>query len=133
MALPGKDVVVKVSTSSGGTYTQVDELNDFSMSQSGNNIDISEFGVDWVKRMQALKDVTYSGSGFWDPDDTNGQVAIRSAWLNDTALWITVLPDGSTGFKGECKVGSFDISAGVNDAIAVSFDLEGTGSVGGST
>lgn len=132
MALAGKDVVVSVATSSGGTYNAIDEMNNMTMSHSAGNIDISEFGVDWRQRIQGLKDVTYSASGFWDPADTSGQIRIRSAWLNDTTLWVKVLPDGSTGWIQQTKVASFDVSATPDGTVEVSFELEGTGALANS-
>jgi predicted secreted protein len=67
--------------------------------------------------------------GFYNPTDTNGQAAIRSAFLNDTSLFIQFLPDGSTGFKQEVKVSKFEVSAGVDGTVEVSIDLEGSDAI----
>lgn len=128
MALKGKGVVINVSTDDVDYY-QVAELNDGTLTIDGDNIDITEFGDDFINRIQGLKDGTYSLSGFRDPTDTNGQEAINSALLNDTSLYVQFLPDGSTGFQQEVKVSSFETSAAVDGAVEVSIDLEGTGTI----
>lgn len=130
MSIAGKDFVLKISTSTG-SFTAVDELNSATLSIVGTNIDISEFTNEFVQRIQGLKDVTYSLGGFYDPADTNGQVKIRSALVNDTVLYVQILPDGTTtyGFDQEVKVASFDIDASVDGAVELSIELEGTGTL----
>lgn len=132
MAIAGKKLEVQVSTN-GTTFTAVKELKEASISQSGNNQDVSTFDSDFVRRIQGLKDATYSLSGYYDPTDTAGQVAIRSAWLNDTALHVQILPTGATGasagFKQEVKVSSFEVSASADGSAEVSIELEGNGTI----
>lgn len=129
MAIKGKSLVVSVATTSGGVYSAVAERNNASMNHTGSNIDISVMGSDFIKRIQGLKDGTYSVSGFYKADDTAGQVAIRSAWLNDTALFVRFLPDGTAGFQQEIKVASYQVNAGVDGAVEFSAELEGTGAI----
>lgn len=131
MALPGKNTLVKVSTTAGGAgaYTTVDEIQSVDFNESGASIDVTKFDDDWISRIQGLKDCKWSLKGFWDPADTNGQLAIRNAWLNDTELWVQILPNGTTGFKQQVLVSSFNISTGVSGVAEVSIDLEGTGAI----
>lgn len=129
MALTGRNMRVKVGTVTGGPFTVVADLNDVSMSMEGDNQDVSAFGSDYVKRLQGLKDASYSLSGYYNPTDTNGQAAIRSAYLNDTPLFVQFLPDGTTGFKQEVKVASFEVSAGVDGQVEVSIELEGSDAI----
>lgn len=126
--LAGKNVVVAVSTNDS-TYNTVAEINDMSMSFEGDNIDTTVFGNAFISRIQGLKDGSYSLSGFYDPTDTNGQTVIRTAWLNDTALYARIYPNGTAGFKQQVRVASFEVSAGVDGAVEVSIDLEGTGTI----
>lgn len=129
MALKGKSVVVQVSTDDV-TYSTVAEINDVDTPFEADNIDTTTFGDSYIERIQGLKDASWSMSGFYDPTDTNGQVAIRSAWAGDTSLYAKVSYDGgSTTFKQQVKVASFGISASVDGAVEVSIDLEGTGTV----
>lgn len=128
MALKGKNVVINVSTDDIDYY-QVAELNDGTLTIDGDNIDVTEFGDDFINRIQGLKDGTYSLSGFRDPDDTDGQEAINSALLNDTSLYVQFLADGTTGFQQEVKVSTFETSAAVDGAVEISVDMEGSGSI----
>lgn len=129
MAMAGKNTVVKVGTAATGTFNEVAGLNEASMSNQGDNQDISTFGASFIKRLQGLKDASYSLKGFYEPGDTNGQVAIRNAWLNDTPLFVQFLPDGTTGFQQEVKVSKFEVSAAVDGVIEVSIELEGSDSI----
>lgn len=128
MAIAGKNVVVAASTN-GTTFNTVAELNDASMSISGDNIDVTEFGDQFINRIQGLKDVSWSLSGFYVHGDTQGQAAIRTALINDSAIYIRIFWDGSTGFRQEVKVSTFEVSAAVDGEVAVSIELEGTGPV----
>lgn len=128
MALKGRGLKFKASTN-GTTFNDVTELNSASMTHTGNNQDITKFGDAEIRRIQGLKDGTYSASGFYSGTDTQGQKAIRDAWLNDTALHVQFLPDGTTGFKQEVKVASYEVSASVDGSVEVSYELEGAGPI----
>jgi predicted secreted protein len=128
MALPGRDVVVEVSPD-GTTWSVVAEMNDFSFAISGNNIDVSKFTDDFVRRMQGLKDTSVSFSGFFDPTDTSGQVAIRAALLADSDLYVRIKPDGTAGWSQPVKVSSVEWTASADGAVETSVELEGDGTV----
>lgn len=129
MAIAGKNLVVRIATDASGPFSTVGSLKEASISQSGNNQDVSTFGSDWMVRIQGLRDASYSLSGYYDAADAAGQVAIRSAWLNDTPVFVQFLPDGSTGFQQEVKVSTYEVSASVDGAQEVSIELEGTGPI----
>jgi predicted secreted protein len=129
MALKGKSLVVSVATTSGGSYASIAERSSASMNHSGSNIDVSTMGTDFISRIQGLKDGTYSVSGFFATGDTNGQVRVRTAWLNDSGLFVRFLPDGTTGFQQEVKVASYSVNASVDGAVEFSAELEGTGAI----
>jgi predicted secreted protein len=129
-ASAGKNLRVKVSPTVGGagTYTLVAGAKNATMTQNGQTLDVSAFGAAAVEKILGLRDATYSLSGNYEGGDTNGQVAIRSA-LADTTLWIQFLPDGTTGFKQEVKVASFDITAAVDGIVEFTANLEGSGAI----
>ena len=129
MGLKGTDLVMSVATTTGGAYNTVLGMKDASMSMKGDNQDISTFGTDYIKRLQGLKDVTYSLSGFVDLTDTTGQTIIRTALTGDTALFFKFLPDGTNGWKQEVKVASFDMSAAVDGVVELSIELEGSDAI----
>lgn len=128
MAIAGKKARVQVSTNDS-TYNNVAGIDNAQMSLGGENVDISEFGVDWVQRLQGVKDNTFQLSGSYTPTDTNGQVVIRDAFLNDTTLYAKFLVDGVVGFKQQVKVASFEVSAQHKGKVEVNIQLEGTGPV----
>jgi predicted secreted protein len=126
--IAGKGTVVKVSVDDV-TYYTISSMNDASMSAEGDNQDISTFGTNFIKRLQGLKDVTYSLGGFFDKLDTTGQLVIRSAMINDTALYFQVLMNGTTGFKQSVRASSFEVSSSVDGVSELSIELEGTGTI----
>lgn len=128
MALKGKGIKINAS-SDGNTWNQVAELNDGSMTIDGDNIDITAFCQDFINRIQGLKDGSYSLSGFYDPEDTTGQILIREALLNDTDVHIQFLVDGTTGFEQEVKVDTFEVGGTADGVVEVDISLEGNGEI----
>lgn len=127
--IAGKLNRVRVGPTSGGTFTNVAGLKQSSIELDGATLDDSEFGVDWQQKLQGLKNFKISMSGSYRPTDTNGQVAIRASFINDTVLWAQVLPDGTTGFRGQVVVTKFTVDPSVDGMSSVSIELEGTGVV----
>jgi predicted secreted protein len=130
---PGKKARVKWCATSGGSYVVIQGLRSFNHSIDGANIDDSEFGVDWVQRIQGLKDGKLTLTGMRRLGDTNGQNALLTAYLNDTSIYIQVLPDNGTtsgvGFQQEMKVSKFAGDSAVDGGIGLSIELEGTGAI----
>ena len=129
MPTAGKNTLVQVSTATGGTYTTIADMNNQSASLNGENLDVTVFGANWHSRIQGLKDATYDVSGFWKSTDTAGQTAVRNALVNDSALFVQVLIDGTTTnyFKQEIKVASYDIASNADGVVELSMSFEGTG------
>lgn len=127
MALKGKDMKIQASTD-GTAWTVVEGLDNASMGLGGENIDITTFQAAWAKRIQGIKDNTFTLSGNYEPSDP-GQLMIRDALLNDTNLHIQFLPDGVAGFKQEVKVGSFEPAGQVRGKVEINIQLEGNGPV----
>ncbi|MBA3853333.1 MAG: hypothetical protein C0503_02900 [Gemmatimonas sp.] len=127
--IAGKLNRAKVGLTSGGTFYNVAGLKSSSIELDGAVLDDSEFGVDWQQKLQGLKNFKISMSGSYRADDTNGQVSIRSAFINDTELWAQVLPDGTNGFKGKVIVTKFGVEPSVDGITSVSIELEGTGAI----
>ncbi len=127
----GKKSLLQVSSVAGGagTYYTVLGIESLTWNIAGANVDDSEMGVDWVQRIQALKDCKVSASGGRRQADATGQGAVLSALVNDTELWMKVLYDGTHGFKQQCVVAKFDTDGKVADKVTVAIDLEGTGVV----
>jgi predicted secreted protein len=131
MALAGKNVVVKVSPTAGGAgvYTAVAGIKSVSGELAGTNLDITVFTAAFLARLQGLKDTKFSLAGVYESGDTNGQIAIQNAFLNDSVLWIQMLYNGVNGFKQEVKVAKFAVDAAVDKTVDLSVDLEGNGAL----
>lgn len=127
--IAGKLNRAKVGTTSGGSFSTVAGIKSSPIELDGAVLDDSEFGVDWQQKLQGLKNFKVSMSGTYRPDDTNGQVAIRSAYVSDTELWVQVLLDGTNGFKGQVIVSKFSVEPPVDGITSVSIELEGTGAI----
>lgn len=129
--IAGKRSRLLVATASAGPYNPVLGLKQISYSIDGSNIDDSEMTVDWMQRLQGLKDGKASASGNRNPANTNGQNVLLSALLNDTDVWIRVLPDnGATanaGFQQQVRVAKFATDASIDGPVSLSIELEGTG------
>jgi predicted secreted protein len=125
-AIAAKKLKINIGTTASGPWTQVQDLNEASMTNEADNQDISTFSAEYVKRMQGLKDGSYEVSGYYNMDASAGQKIIRDALINDTQLWVQFLPDGLTGFQQEVKVGSFEVSGSADSVLEVSIELEGT-------
>lgn len=129
-AIAGKSVVVKVSATAMGTYTQTCTLNDVTFTIEGDNLDVTTFCNTYMNRIQGLKDTSFNMGGFYDPTDTNGQVVILNALLNSQGvIFIQFLPDGTNGWQLALLVSSFEISATADGFVEVSIDFEGTGAI----
>jgi predicted secreted protein len=129
--LAGKKARLKVGTTLVGATNIVAGLKSVSLEIDGQTVDDNEFGVDWMQRLQTLKDWKISASGSYRPSDALGQVAIRSSLINDTDLYAAFLPDNGTtanaGLKGQIIVTKFSIEPPVDGISAVSIELQGTG------
>lgn len=128
MAVSGKGFIVEVSPDNA-TWSRVAEINDASYGIDGDNQDITVFGDSFIRRLQGLKDVSWSLSGFAREDDLTGQRAIKLSLINDTDLYCRMLYDGVNGLSQEVKVASFEVSASVDGMAEISFDLEGSGPI----
>lgn len=130
-ATAGKKTRVKVSTTAGGAgvYTNALGIKQASIKLGADMVDISTLGSDFKDKLQGLKDSQITMTGNYEPGDTTGQGALRSAWLNDTEAWVQFLVDGVLGFKVQVKVANFQVDSDVSDKGGVTIDLEGTGIV----
>jgi predicted secreted protein len=128
MALPGKHAGVLI----GGTPML--EISEATFTINGEVVDVSTFDSDgWRERILNLRDATISLSGFYDPSDTTGQVALRDAQLaQDVVEDVQVRADASvasTGLECDAVVETFEINPTVEGAVAVSITLQSTGPI----
>ena len=128
-AIAGRTLRVKVSDATGGTYTVVAGIRSATMSRQGQTVDVSTLTDADVVRILGQRDCSYRLEGNYEADAL-GQGLIRAAHDSDDDLFIQFLPDGSTGWKQQVKVGSYDITGeqGPNK-VGVSIELQGSGAI----
>lgn len=129
-ATAGRSLRVKVATTTGGVYSTVVGIANATMSRQGQTVDVTTLTDSDIVRILGIRDCTFTIDGNWESADTTGQDVIRSAYENDTALFVQFLPNGTAGFKQEVKVSKFEI-AGASGAgkVSISIELQGTGAV----
>jgi predicted secreted protein len=130
MALAAHPSVLDVSTDDI-TYNEVDGINDYTFGLSRDVLETTDFkdtsGAH--TRILGLQDIPVSISGDFEGGDTNGQNVIRAAFVSGATIYFRLRPDGTNGYKVQCKVSTFEISAGVADKVEFSCELVSTSAV----
>lgn len=126
-------VYVRSDNTAAGASDEVDGLNSVEYSPSVDLLDVTDFkDTSGAKlKLAALTDGSISLSGDLEAADTP-QALLRSSMLTGASVWATLHfnPSGSSnqkGFKVECKVASYKVSASVDGKAEFSADLQFTG------
>lgn len=134
MALAGYAVILyaKASASSVVSGDELDGVKSVDYSPTLSVLDITDFKDTGNARakLATLRDGSISISGDCIMSDAP-QGVLRTAATDGTSVWISLEVDpagasNSKGFKVECKVASYKISASVEGIIAFSCDLQFT-------
>jgi len=131
VADPGKQAVVQVSTSTDGSSgTNIGGMDSITMNDGTNLIDVTEFGVDNIQRIEGLKDVSFTISGSYTTGA--GQNKIKTAKENGSMVYIKFYPlsTGSAGFKARCLCSTINIDTSPPDRVAVSYEFQNASSSG---
>lgn len=130
-AIAGKHSLIEVSTDNATWYTLM-MMNDITMNLDGDNLDVTTFCNEYTNRTQGLKDVTWDASGFYYPDDADGQEATKNAFFGDTPLYARYTPANpvhTNSFSQQVLVSTISITSAVAGTVDISFSFEGTGEV----
>lgn len=126
MALLGRNASVKLDSGSN----TVTDLYNWSIDITSDPIEQATFGDTW-NDIHGLGVNKWSGSfeGIFDPDDTNGQVALRTAQLNSTVVsGVRFYMDSSTHYyEGNVYITTHNVSTDPEDVVRVTFNFSGTG------
>lgn len=128
--LPGHAAAVRVATTDA-TGSEVDGVNSIDWGPNRELLETTDFADTTAARTRigGLKDFSATLSGDYESSDT-GQGIIRTAFDDGTSVFLRFLPNGSTGFKCECKVSEFKVSASFDGKVEFSATLMGTGALG---
>ena len=128
MASAGHAAAVKVSTTSGGTYTVIDGLDQGSEQIVNDILDVSNLaGGKERDKIYGRQDIRGRVSGHSEASDTNGWVLMRDGAANQTNVFLQFLRDGTNGRRSEFLVSNFEESYDGNGAVDWSCDIERTG------
>jgi len=119
----GKDGVVQVGANAVANVTQ------FTLTVTTEVADASSMGTQWREHKVGLPGWSGSLTCQWDPDDTNGQVALAIGAEVDLSL----LPEGSAAgaadYSGTATVTSISYSASMDAIVEASIDFQGNGAL----
>ena len=130
MALVGHAAQVRVATTDA-SGREVDGISSIDWGPARELLETTDFAdtTGARTRLAGLKDLQVTLSGDHEASDT-GQGILRTAFDDGSSVWVRFLPNGSTGFKCECKVSDYKISASFDGKVETSFTLSGTGALG---
>jgi predicted secreted protein len=129
MALPGKNATIWAS-SDDSVYYEIDGIKSVDFGRNADLLDTTDFKdtTGFKTRIQGLRDGTFDLSGDYESADT-AQTTIQTVFNSGASIYIKYLPDGTNGWKAECKVESIDVSATVDGLIETSITCQFTGAV----
>lgn len=113
------------------TFNEIDGIKDASFEVSRDVLDTTDFkdSSGARTRIVGLQDTSISISGDYEDTDTNGQVALRSAFIAGTSFYIGFKFDGTDGYKVQCYCSSFSITPTVDGLVEFEAELVSTGAV----
>lgn len=121
MAIAGKGGSVYIGAN------KVAEISQWSIDCEADDIDVTSFDSNgWKQFIAGLKEWSGSFEGNFNPNDTNGQVALINAWLNGTTVNLELRIDATKKISGSAFV-KLSIEMPVDDKSSISFDFQGTG------
>ena len=112
----------------------VAELTNISNSYTGDTLDTTTFDSSCLREFIAgLRSGTVNITGYYDPTDTTGQIAMFTAYLNGTTLETTQQPkflvDGTNGFSADGVISAYNVEAAVDGLVGFSATIQLTGTI----
>lgn len=107
------------------TYTIIQGINTFTGTDGRDPIESAAWPDDANHSLPGPRDSSAQASGFYYPDDTNGQKVLRDAIIDKSKPYIQYLRDGSDGYKQQVLVSSFAVDVARDGNANVSISLEG--------
>lgn len=133
-AKAGYAALVKVGTTSSGSFNAVGYVDSSSLDLSFQELDVSALSstITSNQLLMGLSQGTGNIKCKYDSADTNGQNVLRTNFLSRTALYFQFLFDtaasaGSQGYKVKAFVSKFSASAAVNGVAECTFSLVASG------
>lgn len=112
----------------GGTNTVV-SVKDWDLPLAADMADVSALGSQWKAYLSLLTGALAKVNAFFDPTDTNGQMALQNALLNGTTVIVNLYVTASHYYSGTAYIKQIDIKAAVNATVDVALDIQFTGQI----
>ena len=127
MAVAGKNGKVVVGASAS---KKVVGIKNWSLELSLDTLETTALGDDWKNYITGLKEWSASSEGDYEvPVDTEGQKALKDAFLNGTTVMVKLYVDGTNYYQGEAYINSLSIEDPVDDVVSISIEFTGTGAL----
>jgi hypothetical protein len=129
-----KTATWEASSDSGSTFTAINGITDFSMSNSPTDADITDFGSGLATEHKVIRRaIEFTLNGFWLEDDSTGDIdagqeLVYDAGKADTELVYKLTTDGGSTiqFTGTAV---FTLAGDVNNVMTWSATIRATGAV----
>lgn len=122
--------MVSVATAATGvTYLTMDGIKNFSIGDSSDMLDITDFADSRLRRrIVGMRDLNVSLDGDLEAANT-GYLLLRAAYEAGDDVGVKILHDGTNGVVYTMVVESLERSASVDGTVEVSISLQHEGSV----
>lgn len=126
--LDADTLLVKASTTSGGTYATIKGVTSFDDGADTSDTEIPVFAETDPLTFTRKNARTFDGAGVRDPADTTGQNIIAAGYESGDVIYVQVLPDGTTGYRYPVRVTAWGEQRSADDnAQRYTFSLKQTG------
>ena len=120
--LKGNAGSVKLSTNT------VAELRDWQLEVSQEFVDTTAFGDTMRENTATFASWSGTASGSWDITDTNGQLALQTAWLAGSTVTPRFYVSAANYYSGLAYVNA-SISAAVDGVVQISYTFTSAGAL----
>jgi len=105
----------------------VAEISNWTMDLDADDIEVTSFDSDgWKEYIAGARGWAGSFEGNFAPDDTEGQGALISAWVNSENVELQLDVNEDISFSGSAMI-TLSMEAAVDDKVSFSCDFQGTG------
>lgn len=137
--LHGKNTLLEMFDSTGASATISGDLNQFTLSWSRSNPDVTTFGQNTTQRIAGIADYDLSGTAIYNSNTASAVQVTMAGWIaastNTLFKWYPASKTSGCEFWTGCVLlSAYSEQAPVNGAVTLSFTLQsGAGSLTAST
>jgi predicted secreted protein len=129
VALPGYNALISCATGASETYTPLDGISQFSVSDQTDQIDITDFtDSNLRRRLSTMRDITISMSGQLESTSSAWQ-RVKACYDAQSVVYIRIQTTATRGYTYAMLAESFEISATVDGSVDLSVNLNHEGTV----